>query len=690
MEQHSSTNLLERILDDHHCLFPSIVNAGDRIVRVGVYENAPKIFTLESGRPAGIFIDILENIAEKEGWELQYTSCSWAKCLELLRKGEIDLMPDVAYTGERDRDLSFHKTPVLSSWFQVYAHKGSGIRSILDLNQKRIAVLEGSVQQTSFSALAKSFGIRFTLIPKKDFNQVFKAVAAKEADAAVTNQFFGSMNSGKYGLEDTAVIFNPSDLFFAAPKHGDEDLLNRIDARLVELKNNSQSVYYKSLKHWISEEVRLNTPLWLQILALITILGFLISIAEALYFKNQLNARTRDLRQSELKFRTLFETANDSIFLMDNEKFIDCNKQTLVMFDCAYDEIIGQPPYQFSPPTQPDGRESAEKAMEKIKLAMKGKNQFFEWKHCRLDKTTFDAEVSLNRIDLGGNVFLQAIVRDITQRKKAHEQVHKLNEDLRKQTEILEQRVAERTAELVVAKERAESADRVKSAFLASMSHELRTPLNSIIGFTGIMLQELAGPLSQEQKKQLSMVQNSSRHLLNLINDVLDISKIEAGQLSLSISTFKIQTSIDKMTELVMPMAKKKGLDLFVDIAEDIGTATTDQRRLEQIILNLLTNALKFTERGHVRLQCRLKHNEILLTVSDTGIGISPEELPSLFQPFHQIDTGLARKHEGTGLGLSICKKLIEMMGGKINVESKLGKGSSFSVLFPQKLGDPS
>jgi signal transduction histidine kinase len=280
-----------------------------------------------------------------------------------------------------------------------------------------------------------------------------------------------------------------------------------------------------------------------------------------------------------------------------------------------------------------------------------------------------------------------SIGSDITDSKEAEEQIRRLNDELRRNAEILEQRVAERTAELAVAKDRAESADRIKSAFLATMSHELRTPLNSIIGFTGIMLQELAGPLNEEQHKQLGMVQSSSRHLLALINDVLDISKIEAGQLTLSMTSFELRPSIEKMVNVVLPLAEKKGLDLRVDISDDIKTATTDQRRLEQVTLNLLNNAVKFTEKGYASISCRIENNQYLLEVSDTGIGMRPEELPGLFKPFHQIDTGLTRKHEGTGLGLSICKKLLDMMGGTIEVRSQWGQGSTFTIRFPREAG---
>ncbi|MFH2044184.1 MAG: ATP-binding protein [Pseudomonadota bacterium] len=671
------------------CFGITSASADDRIVAVGVYENAPKIFISESGKPAGIFVDLIEYIAKKEGWSLQYVTGTWGDGLKRLEKGEIDIMPDVAYTADRARIFSFQKVPVLSSWFQVYARKDSGIKSILDLDGKRIAVLERSVQQDAFNRLIAGFWLNTTMISLPDYQTVFKKVAEGEADAAISNCFYGLMHAKKFGLEDTAVIFNPSNLFFAASKGTHQKILNAIDAHLINLKKDTQSIYYQSLKKWISEEVSLNIPVWVKVLAFVTVVVLLMSLLGSIVLKHQMNTRTRELWASERKYRELVMLANSIILRWSRDGQITfMNEFGQKFFGYTETEILGRHVVGTIVHENETTGRSLRPLMEEIladphmfernineNMRRNGERVWIDW----TNKVVFDEQGQITEI--------LSIGSDITDQKQAEEQIHSLNDELRQHAEVLEQSVADRTAELLIAKERAESSDRIKSAFLATMSHELRTPLNSIIGFTGIMLQELAGPINEEQYKQLKMVQSSSRHLLSLINDVLDISKIEAGQLELSVAPFELKPSIEKMIKLVLPMAEQKGLDLRVDIADDIKTATTDQRRLEQIILNLLNNAVKFTEKGYVSISCRIENDKYLLSVSDTGIGMRPEELSGLFQPFHQIDTGLTRKHEGTGLGLSICKKLLDMMGGTIDVWSQWGKGSIFTIRFPEQAG---
>jgi signal transduction histidine kinase len=215
------------------------------------------------------------------------------------------------------------------------------------------------------------------------------------------------------------------------------------------------------------------------------------------------------------------------------------------------------------------------------------------------------------------------------------------------------------------------------------MSHEIRTPLNSIIGFSGVLLKGFPGPLNEEQKKQIGFILSSGKHLLSLINDILDLSKIEAGQMQINYEIFDIYELLDEIVMLQRPAALDKGLVLNLDCQFHSFQLKSDRQRLKQVIINLVNNAIKFTDQGTVNITCRKVDDYILMSVRDTGIGISKEEIKKLFHPFVQIENNSIKKNEGTGLGLSICKKLVELLKGGISVESEIGKGSEFKIELP-------
>jgi signal transduction histidine kinase len=249
----------------------------------------------------------------------------------------------------------------------------------------------------------------------------------------------------------------------------------------------------------------------------------------------------------------------------------------------------------------------------------------------------------------------------------------------------VEARLLAANAELRAATKKAQAADRVKSAFLATMSHELRTPLNSIIGFTGLLLQELPGPVNAEQRRQLEIVRTSARHLLALINDVLDISRIEAGELQVEGAPFDADQVVGRVVEIVRPLAAGKALALTVDVPRPLGSMVSDQRRVEQILLNLLGNAVKFTEAGEIGLAAAADGDWVRFVVRDTGIGMEAADLASIFEPFRQVDSRLSRRHEGTGLGLAISYRLARKLGGHIDVTSQPGRGSTFTLTLPRE-----
>lgn len=383
---------------------------------------------------------------------------------------------------------------------------------------------------------------------------------------------------------------------------------------------------------------------------------------------------------------TMIESMPGILYFYDGTgRFLRWNRNFELVSGYSGEEIAMMHPLDFF-----DANDAASVG-ERISTVFENGNAYVEAAFLSKDGTRTPYFFTGRKVAFGGRDCLVGVGIDISERQRAEQALRELNE-------TLEHKVAERTGELEEALVRAEAADRLKSAFLATMSHELRTPLNSIIGFTGILAQGLAGPLNDEQAKQLGMVRNSARHLLALINDVLDISKIEAGQLDVRADSFDLPELLRSVTASVMPLAEKKGLTLTASLSPVLGEMVSDRRRVEQILLNLLNNAIKFTEKGGVTLTAdRIDAYQppdggapvvaVRLRVRDSGIGISAHDLGSLFQPFRQIDTGLARQHEGTGLGLAICRRLAGLLGGEISAASTAGRGSVFTAVLP--LGAP-
>jgi protein-histidine pros-kinase len=257
-----------------------------------------------------------------------------------------------------------------------------------------------------------------------------------------------------------------------------------------------------------------------------------------------------------------------------------------------------------------------------------------------------------------------AAARDVTERKR------------------FEQTLQEKNIEL-------ENANFAKDRFLASMSHELRTPLNAIIGFTGTLLMKLPGPLTNDQENQLQTIRTSARHLLSLINDLLDLAKIESGKVELSFEPVLCQKVVEEVTTTLRPLAEAKGLQFKLEIPKEDIVVRTDRRALGQIIINLTNNAIKFTEQGEICLTVKQNHDNgrrmTEISVSDTGTGIRPEDQSRLFQAFQRVGLSAARHQEGTGLGLYLSQKLAELLGAKITLQSQYGEGSTFTLVIPER-----
>ncbi len=273
----------------------------------------------------------------------------------------------------------------------------------------------------------------------------------------------------------------------------------------------------------------------------------------------------------------------------------------------------------------------------------------------RKDGTEFPVEISLSPLQTENGNLVSSAIRDITERKRFEKALHEKNVEL-------------------------EKVNRAKDSFLAAMSHELRTPLNAIIGFTGTLLMRLPGPLTDEQAKQLDVVQSSARHLLSLINDMLDVARIESGKTELHFEPVGIGSLVEEVVTALRPLAESKRLALRVELPPEDLNVRTDRRALHQILINLTSNAIKYTDTGSVRVQARRSAKTIELAVIDTGIGIKDEDRDRLFEAFEQVDRSTTRRVGGVGLGLYLSRRLAALIGATLAVNSAIGKGSTFTL----------
>ncbi|WP_028312679.1 PAS domain-containing protein [Derxia gummosa] len=379
------------------------------------------------------------------------------------------------------------------------------------------------------------------------------------------------------------------------------------------------------------------------------------------------------LRSSEQRFRQLAQTLPQLVWAGRADGRCEfAGPQWTEFTGCPADELLG---FAWLDHVHPDDRAALQSAWDEARstgglrteLRLRRRDGSYRWLDVRAVPLLGDDGRVLRWFGTG---------TDVTESRALRDALHRANTEL-------ELKVAERTAELSLAKDAAEASNRLKSEFLASMSHELRTPLHAILGFTDMLLRGLPGPLNPAQTRQLGNVHTSARHLLSLINDLLDVARVESGKTRLNIAPLDAGVVVSDAVEVLRSTAAGKHLDLELKLPAEPAMALADQRALTQIVINLVGNAIKFTDAGWVRVEVGGDGKHVRLSVTDSGCGISHDDQSRLFQAFIQADKGRHHLRGGTGLGLYLCRRLSDEQGGHITLESEPGRGSRFTLLLP-------
>jgi len=666
-----------------------------RTVRVGVYQNEPKVFMDDAGKASGIFIDILEGMAKEEDWTLVYVPDTWDEDLKALEAGRIDLMPDVAYSPERDMEYDFHRTPVIESWSYVYSAPGPRIERISQLEGKRVAVLKGSIQETVFKQMMSGFGFDVVIIEADSLSGAFDLAASGSADAAIANYLFGDYFYQDYGLVKTSIVFNPVPLFYATGRGRNADLLVAVDRHLDTWIKEPGSIYYRTISRYTAGET--GSPLAPYVFWTIGTIGGLLVVAGGviLLLRWQVGTKTRDLVEANEAVRKAEETLRLALEAAEEGIWDWCPKTGAVIWSARSYSMFGYEPDEF-PMTvdtwtglvHPDDADAALGEVLRrigtgdrsfsIEYRLRTKAGDWLWTASRGKAVALDDEGNVERV-VGTHT-------DITARRLSELELAQHRSHLEESVEARTRELADANESLTRVNRDLAEATAAKSRFFAKMSHELRTPLNSIIGFSGILYGGMAGPLSDEQKYQIGMVHGSGKQLLELVNDILDLSRVEAGKAEVRLESLDPWEVTTEVAEVMRPLAAEKGLELHAETSEPANMIESDREKLRQILTNLVGNAVKFTDSGVVAIRLeRGTDARIALVVSDTGPGIPADDIPLVFDVFHQVEMCDGVRPTGTGLGLAISQEYAHLLGGEVTVASEEGNGSVFTLWLPRR-----
>jgi len=763
---------------------PAEISAADesKTVKVGVYDNEPKVYRDENSEMTGVWPDILNYIASQENWHIDYVYGTWEEGLTRLENGEIDIMVDVAISEERQELYDFTNETVLGSWGVIYVNKDSTIENWQDLTDKKVAILESSVYYggpQGVDTYVHAFGLNTEFVIVDQYDEVFTLLNSGEVDAIVVSRITGLNNEKTYPeIKQTNIIFNPTELRFALTK-GDSDnqyLIEKLDYWVSKLKDGYDNVYIQILERYNLEEVAPGlevTPKWVIPLVVTGSIAFIILLFILFQLIRKRITSIRELSESENKFSKVFQTSPYAITISRaiDGSFIDVNDFFTTNTGYSREEALNNSSVGLKLWVNNSDRQYM---LNELKAGRNVVNKefLFRMKNGNILNGLFSSQL----IQLRNEPCILSSIADITDSKKMEQKVLELKE---RNDAILESiadavvacdkdgiivvfnRVAEEITgisareaignhhnkivtlidedtgkpsgdciskavlsnktvkinehTLLIAKDgskipvvyaaspikeakgniigcvvvfhdvtKERQVDKAKTEFVSLASHQLRTPLSTINWYAEMLLAEDVGKLTTKQRKYSQEVYHASQRMVNLVNSLLNVSRLELGTFSISpkkVDIIKIAKTCIKELE---PTIIEKKLVITQHFDGSVSSYKADPRLLKIIVQNLLVNSVRYTNNeGKIDITISKEKDGIQITVSDNGIGIPKAQQSQIFGKLFRADNAKMAYPDGTGLGLYIVKQIIQHSGGKINFKSDEGKGTVFYVTLP-------
>jgi hypothetical protein len=633
-------------------------DAPRRSVRVGVYQNEPKIFRDETGEASGLFADLVSEIAQRESWELKFVSCEWSECLEALQGGRIDLLPDVAFSRERDASIDFHRVPVIESWSQLYSREP--IEDISDLHGKTVVVLRAAIQESTFGHMMEGFGLRVEVLPVDSLPEAFRMVQGGSADAAISNHFFGERFHRDYGLVKNPIVFQAVQLYFATAEGRNQDLLKAMDQHLESWQKDPDSPYYQTLSRWMGKKPERFVPGYVR-WSIGFALGLLaLSAGMILLLRRQVRARTdhlmqavRDLKESEERYRLIADKTADVIWQMDLEwRFVYVNAAVYPVLGYRPDEYVG---------TRLSDHVEAEDLPVIAKVIMAG-----------LGKASADAMIETRLRHKDGRLIpVEVHGALILDEQGAPHRIQGTTRDVTEQRRISEQLQVSQRLEAV-------------GQLAGGVAHDFNNLLTVINSGADLVLEEL-GP-DDPTRVDLMEIRRAGQRAAVLTRQLLAFSRKQVLEPRL--------LNMEELARDLLGMLRRllgEQIRIEVHCGPDLGVVRADPGQIEQVMVNLAVNARDAMPDGgtlsigleRVALEDRraeLAPGEYLMvSVSDTGIGMDKNTQDHLFEPFFTTKS----VGKGTGLGLATVWGIIKQSGGHVEVQSEVGVGTTFRIYLP-------